>query len=302
MLFRCLGPNLVVHTPAKLNLFLEVFGKRQDGFHELETLMVSISLYDSLTFSASDTGRVELACSTVSGSTASDPAAHDLPLDDRNLIVRAAELLRNTTGTAKGVQIRLTKRIPIAGGLAGGSSDAAATLMGLNGFWKLGLSASELQELGSQLGSDIAFFLNSTPAAICRGRGELIESLAIPMNLHFVVAKPSSGLSTANVFKHCRPADQPRSIGPLVQALQHGELRKVGDCLHNRLQQPAESLSIDVKSLNSKFSELPLAGHLMSGSGTCCFGVCGDARIARRIARQLRARQVPSVFAAQPRL
>ena len=298
MLFRLLGPSLVVHTPAKLNLFLEVLGKRDDGFHELETLMVSVGLYDTLTFTEINAD-IQLTCSD---SITTDPDSDELPLDDQNLIVRAAKHLRNTTGTTKGVRISLTKRIPVAAGLAGGSSDAASTLVALNRLWQLGLSITDLHALGAELGSDINFFMNPTPAAICRGRGEIIEPLSIPLNLHFVVARPSSGLSTVEVFQHCQPAAKPRSIDPLVSALRQGEMGSVGGSLFNRLQEPAESLSGDVRTLNSALRQLPLEGHLMSGSGTSCFGVCSNRRTANRLARQLHAQHIPYVFAVQLQL
>ena len=156
MRFRQVGPSLVVHTPAKLNLFLELLGKREDGYHELETLMVAVDLFDTLTFTEEDSNEIRLRCSGLgAGKQGSVPGVRSggspsecgrggegIPLGSDNLVVKAAQLLREHAGVERGVRIALVKRIPSAAGLAGGSSDAAATLMALNRFWKLGLGFS----------------------------------------------------------------------------------------------------------------------------------------------------------------
>ena len=164
----CRGPSLAVHTPAKLNLSLEVLGRRPDGYHELETVMVSIGLYDTLLFTEDRAHETRLRCHSV---VTQSRHRSELSSGPDNLIVQAAELLRQTTGCDRGVTIDLWKRIPMQAGLGGGSSDAAATLVGLNRFWQLGLSSSELHDLASQLGSDVNFFLDSPIAANARGVG-----------------------------------------------------------------------------------------------------------------------------------
>ncbi len=224
MRFRQVGPSLVVHTPAKLNLFLEILGKREDGYHELETLMVTVDILDTLIFTEENSTEIRLRCSG-SGVRREGPsptagpidrvrtsAEDGIPAGTDNLVVKAAQLLREHAGVEAGVRIALVKRIPAAAGLAGGSSDAAATLMALNRFWKLKLGTLELQRLASQLGSDVAFFVDGTSAAVCYGRGEIIEPLRVPLGLHFVIARPRTGLSTALVFKHCRVPEQKHSV------------------------------------------------------------------------------------------
>jgi 4-diphosphocytidyl-2-C-methyl-D-erythritol kinase len=314
MLLRQQGRTLVVHTPAKLNLFLEVLGKRPDGYHELETLMMTVGHYDTLRFSEemfstqsssladslndsrdANTSSIALTCRWA-GPTDCSPGP--LPTGADNLVVRAAELLREFSGVRRGVHIELIKRIPLAAGLAGGSSDCAATLVGLNRFWDLGLSDQQMLGLGARLGSDVAFFLKKTPAAICRGRGELIEPLARPMRLHFVISKPASGLSTAAVFRQCRAAAQPRSALPLVEALCSGRLRLAADRLHNALQQPAEELNSDVIRLRRLFDRLPFVGHQMSGSGTSYFGICTQREQAAALAAHVRSTGCDHVFVA----
>jgi len=310
MLFQRQNRTLTVWAPAKLNLFLEVHGKRPDGYHELETLMVTLDHYDTLRFaetSAASTRMilrpVEVSCSSSSTSTtpAHESQAATLPAGSDNLIVRAAELLRQETGYTGGVEIELFKRIPMAAGLAGGSSDAAATLMGLNQFWNLQLSLSQLSQLAARLGSDVPFFLEASAAAICRGRGEQVEPCSLPLRMHFVVVKPPTGLSTPQVFRQCRPADQPRSVQPLVAALRQGHLSKAGRLLHNGLQAAAETLNTDVQRVKAAFRGLSVLGHMMSGSGTSYFGLCASRRHALQVSSRLKAARLGHVFVAQSR-
>ncbi len=317
MRFRQVGPSLVVHTPAKLNLFLEILGKREDGYHELETLMVTVNLLDTLIFTEEHSTEIRLRCSgrgvrtEAPAPTRVDPSSTTLsssvaaeatvPAGAENLVVKAAQLLREHAGVEAGVHITLVKRIPAAAGLAGGSSDAAATLMALNRFWKLKLGKPELQRLASQLGSDVAFFVDGTSAAVCHGRGEIIEPLRVPMGLHFVIARPWTGLSTALVYKHCRVPAQIHKVANVADALCAGRIDRVGRFLHNALEEPALELNPEVKELKSRFSKLPLLGRLMSGSGTACFGLCHSRRHARALASRLRAARVGHVWVAETR-
>jgi 4-diphosphocytidyl-2-C-methyl-D-erythritol kinase len=150
---------VVVWAPAKVNLYLEVLAKRANGYHEIATLMVAVSLYDTLEFKEETSGEIQFDCDHPELAAAPD-----------NLIQRAAQLLRQRTGCRSGARVRLAKRIPIAAGLAGGSTDPAAGLAGLNELWRLGLRPSELALLGAELGSDVAFFF-ATSAAWCTGPG-----------------------------------------------------------------------------------------------------------------------------------
>src|SRR5262245_47408599 len=165
MLIHRSGDAVLVRAPAKVNLFLEVLGKRADGYHDLESLMVAVSLYDSLEFRPAPNGNVRLWCNQPTLSSGPD-----------NLVCRAADLLTRHVGYEGGASIHLWKRIPLTAGLAGGSTDAAATLVGLNRLWGLGLKWTDLARLGAELGSDVPFFF-STPAAWCEGRGEIVTPL-----------------------------------------------------------------------------------------------------------------------------
>lgn len=287
-----------VSTPAKLNLFLEVAAKRPDGYHELDTLMVTVSLFDTLRFTLAKPGELCLR-NLWSSPAARRSGAAQLPAGPENLVLKAAALLARETRCSTGARIELLKRIPLAAGLAGGSSDAAAALIGLNHLWQLGLSLRELRQLGARLGSDVPFFLAGTTAAVCRGRGELVEPIRLSSTLHFVIVKPPGGLSTAQVFQNCQPAQTPKSSIGLVQSLQQGHLGRAGSGLMNRLGAPAELLCGDVARLRGRFERLPMHGHLMSGSGTSYYGLCRNRHHAQQLAGRLRATSSDQVFAVQ---
>jgi len=315
MLYRVSTSHVTVFAPAKLNLFLKVLEKRADGYHELETLMVSVGLYDTLLLSeksgddpAETPGsNLHLRCydgGSQCGNSLERPSERPRELPSAgpdNLILRAAQLLREYSGARRGAHIELIKRIPLAAGLAGGSSDAAATLWGLNRLWNLGLSMNELMALGARLGSDIPFFLCSTSAAICRGRGEVVEPLPLRARFWFVIARPQSGLSTADVYRHCRPSTISWSAPEFAAHLAVGRLQAAAGLFHNALQDPAERLNPDVTRLKTAFARQPFAGHMMSGSGTSYFGMCRSRRQAVQLAARLKATRLGDVFVVSNR-
>ncbi len=291
--------ELVVQAPAKLNLFFEVLAKRNDGYHEIETLMCPVGLYDTLYFAEGPRGQLQLRCQIVRSS--SGPTGHSaevLPAGRGNLVLRAVELLRQQAGVHSGATLRLVKRIPLAAGLGGGSSDAAAALVAANEAWGLGRSPDQLARISAELGSDVPFFLAGGPA-VCRGRGERVEPVPTVAALHFVVVYPPEGLSTVAVYGACRPAGQPRMLGPLLEALHRGDITQTGRLLFNRLQPAAEELSPWIARLRRQLARQDCLGHGMSGSGSSYFGLCRHARHARRVARRLQANGVGSVFAVR---
>ncbi len=276
MLMQSLADAVVVRAPAKVNLYLEVLAKRPDGYHDIATLMVAVGLYDRLEFKEEPSGTVTLSCD--------DPA---LSVGPDNLIMRAAELLKQRTGCQRGARIELTKRIPMAAGLAGGSSDAAATLAGLNQLWQLGLDRTELEKLGAELGSDVAFFF-ATPAAWCTGRGEIVTPVPMARRLDLVVVSPALGLSTPAVYRGVTVPTAPVSGDAMLRAAATGDLEDMGRLLHNRLQEPAERLRPELAALRHRLAELKPLGSLLSGSGSSLFALCRDRRDALRIVRTLR--------------
>ena len=300
------GFFLELQTPAKLNFFLEVLDRRPDGYHEIETLMTAVTIYDSLFFAANQEGRIELSCEWATGLAARTTRKRaagdavvfdDLPLGDANLVVRALERLRTRTGVQPGATVRLIKRIPVAAGLGGASSDAAAALVAANDVWRLGWSPAQLAEFAAELGSDIPFFLGGG-AAVCRGRGEKMESVAGLPRFDVVVVRPPAGLSTPDVYRRCQPATEPVRLEPLLRAARGGNIAEFGRLLHNRLQPAAEQLSPWIERLRREFGRLDFLGHQMSGSGSSYFGICRNARHARRLAGQLRQADLGIVYSA----
>jgi len=262
----------VFWAPAKVNLFLEVLARRSDGYHDVATLMVAVGLYDRLEFREDRSGKVTLHCDWPGLSTGPE-----------NLVTRAADLLRRRTCCQSGAEIRLEKRIPLAAGLAGGSSDAAATLAALNQIWALGLSRTDLMALGAELGSDVAFFLAAS-AAWCTGRGEQVIPLRLGKSMTFLLVCPPEGLSTAQVYGGVTVPERPLTGEKIRQAAEAGNVEEVGRQLHNRLQEAAESLQPAIAGYRSRLQQLRPAGCLMSGSGSTVFALCHDFADAERIA------------------
>jgi 4-diphosphocytidyl-2-C-methyl-D-erythritol kinase len=269
--------EIVIGAPAKVNLFLELLGKRPDGFHELATLMVGLSFRDTLAFSDSPGGDVSLTCNRP-----------DLPVGPDNLIVKAARLLQVKTGIQRGVRIRLAKRIPMAAGLAGGSADAAATLLGLNRLWNAGLSSHEFAALAAELGSDVSFFL-ALPAAWCTGRGEIVEPLVTRRAFDLVLILPTFGCDTASVYRHATLPSQPVSGRAIRAAFAAGDVDALSRELHNRLEPAAEIVAPQIRTLREAALSVAPLGCRMSGSGSTLFALARDRAEALGLANSLQA-------------
>ena len=276
MLSAATAAGVEIRAPAKVNLFLEVLGKRPDGYHEIATLMAAVSLYDVLEFRDDASGQVHLTCN--------DPALDTGP---SNLVCKSAAVLRRHTGTTLGAAVHLTKRIPMAAGLAGGSSDAAATLAGLNQLWRLGLTNGELAVLAAEIGSDVAFFFH-TPLAWATGRGEVVTAQPLGRPLDLLIVAPGVGLSTADVYRQVTPPATPQSGAAIRAAAAAGDVEAIGRALHNRLQAPAEQLCPTVAAWQQRLAGLGAAGAMMSGSGSSLFALCRDRHEAVRLAREVR--------------
>lgn len=306
MYVRRLANSVEVQAPAKLNLFLEVLGKRGDGYHEIETLIVELGLFDTLTFTPADNREIRLRCRWAGGLIAAEEAAKrssaetdaiygEIPEGPQNLVWRAIELLRSEAGIVRGATIELVKRIPAAAGLGGGSSDAAAALVAANIAWELQLPDERLVELAAMIGSDVPFFL-SQGAAVCRGRGERMEKI-IARRLHAVFVRPPVGIATADVYEGCPIADRREEIGPIQAALVQGDPATIAVGLRNRLEPVASGLTPWIQELKRRFDSEDVLGHRMSGSGSSYFGICRSARSARRVRARLSAGRCGAVFA-----
>jgi len=264
-----------VVAPAKVNLFLAVEGRRPDGWHAVETVYQAIDLADKIEFRPRPSG-IHLVSDW-----------EGLPTGEGNLCWQAAALLQEKSGTERGVEIRLHKRIPPGAGLGGGSSDAAATLKALNRLWGLGLSAEELQKCAASLGADVAFFLQGG-TALGRSRGEAVSSLPTPQ-LWFVLAWPRMGLSTAAVYQEWdeQPCRESGSLREMLEALESKDTGKIASCMRNDLERAAARLCPVCADLKKELLEEGCPGALVCGSGSAVFGIARDSQQARETAVSL---------------
>ncbi len=254
----------VLPAPAKLNLFLHVTGRRADGYHELESVFVPITLADTVALTSREDGQIRLI----------DPPEG---LTEKNdLACRAARALQRATGTTLGVDIHLKKVIPQGGGLGGGSSDAATTLLGLNRLWSLGQARDQLRAVGEKLGADVPFFIFGQPA-FASGVGERLLAVSLPLN-QYVVAFPGICVATADVFAETGLTRNTPRAERKVFAENFG---------HNDLQPVAERLQPQISSLCGAFIRAGAAPR-MSGSGACVFAPTSGAIAAQALVAQLR--------------
>jgi len=242
-------------APAKVNLSLRVLRRREDGFHEIESLMCPVSIFDTLDISHREEGGLEFVCDDAS-----------LPTGDDNLVVRAVKLFCTSRGIEPRLRIALTKRIPHGAGLGGGSSDAATTLLGLDRLFETHLSREALSAMAADLGSDIPFFVYQS-AAIIRGRGEHVEPVNFPHKLPLLLIKPPFGVPTPWAYKRWRDSQEIPGVRYDAQELEWGTLV-------NDLERPVFEKYILLADLKTWLAGQPeVAGALMSGSGATVFAV-----------------------------
>lgn len=290
-----------VYARAKINLTLDVLGRRTDGYHQVETVMQSIGLHDCLEFTPREAG-ITL---TVAGAGAGE----EVPAGTDNLVYQAALLMREQAARPGGVKIYLTKNIPTAAGLGGGSADAAAALTALNEIWGVGLSLRELLLLGEKLGSDVPFCLLGG-TALAAGRGERLTPLPPCPTMGLVLVKPSFGVSTAAVYRAYDEAlgatgsaagsgaagarragggagagagEKPGTVG-MVKALRAGDVDGIVQNLANGLQTAAISMHPEIAAVKTRLLTAGALGVLMSGSGSTVFGITAGRSEAQALA------------------
>ncbi len=284
------GDSVTVNCPAKVNLFLETHGLRPDGFHEIETVMQAITLYDDLLLSPSMGRGIEFRCS--------DPR---LPGGPENLAYRAAELIDREIGLPKGVFIALEKQIPAGAGLGGGSSDAAGVLCGLNELFGLGLSRVELSGLAAELGSDIAFFVYGGTAH-CTGRGEKVAPVETDLTMHYVVYCPRSRVSTAEAYQNLSRlglTSGEHSATFILDCFAQGDFAAVCENVFNRLDEAAVSLAPEVGEAKRFLARVASQAAFVSGSGAAVYVLLDSAGRAAEVAERMRAEGAVGVFLAQ---
>lgn len=260
---------------AKVNLTLDVLYKRPDNYHEVEMIMQSVELADILHIEESETTKV----------LCNHPF---VPNDANNLVYKAIEAIREYKSINKNVKITIEKNIPVAAGLGGGSSDCAATLKGLNYFWKLGLSLDTLEKIGIKLGADVPFFIRGG-TKLAKGIGEKLSPLPSPPPLWIVLAKPNIGVSTKDVYGNLdllkitkRPNTQ-----SMIKAIKERDIRGICNNLCNVLETVTLKKYTTVQALKSRMTQLGACGVLMSGSGPTVFGICSSYERAVKIAKSL---------------
>ena len=275
MMIRSCKHWLLFAAPAKLNLFLELIKKRDDGFHELETVMCKLAMCDYLAFSAVDSDEITIEVKT-------DPRLGNcrIPTDQNNLVVKALSTMRTLADKSVGARIKLYKNIPVEAGLGGASANAAAALMAGNLIWELGWPRTKLMQIAEQIGSDVAFFLGGTFARCC-GKGEQVHNLNYPCRLNIVIAKPPHGFSTKSIYARCRVPGEPIESDTILSGLQSGRAPEIGRGLFNRLEEFAETEHGDIPRLRAEFAKTNSVGHQLTGSGSCYFGIYNNAKAMR---------------------
>jgi 4-diphosphocytidyl-2-C-methyl-D-erythritol kinase len=268
------GRRLLISAAAKVNLALEILGRRGDGYHEIATVMQAVDLSDRLELEDADTLELRTASS-------------DVPTDEANLALRAARVLREAARVDRGVRITLDKRIPVAAGLGGGSTDAAAVLVGLNRLWGLRWPRARLDEVAVGLGMDVPYFLRGG-AALATGRGEKVEPVE-GAALALVLVNPRVPLSTAAMYGRVTAAmysDGARTRA-LVAELRTRRASRVATALHNTLEGPARGVLPHVSQMEAALQAAGALGSVMSGSGPTVFGVARSFDHARQIRGRL---------------
>jgi 4-diphosphocytidyl-2-C-methyl-D-erythritol kinase len=274
-------PPVTVRVPAKVNLHLAVGPVRDDGYHDLVTVFHAVSLFDELSVTATDSPGIEVHGEGMT----------EVPADETNLAWRAVQLVAERAGRDPDVRVVLRKGIPVAGGMAGGSADAAGALVGLSALWKLDLTRDELSGMAAELGSDVTFALHGG-TAVGTGRGERIVPVLSRRPQHWVIALHRGGLPTPQVFRELdrlrgTAEPEPRPVEPVLEAVAGGDPRQLALCLGNDLQAAAVSMIPDLRrTLRAGVAAGALAG-VVSGSGPTCAFLCADAHAALDVATEL---------------
>jgi 4-diphosphocytidyl-2-C-methyl-D-erythritol kinase len=272
---------LVLLSPAKLNLYLKVVCKRPDGFHELKTIFERIDLADEIRLSREPGGKIKITCNHP-----------QVPRGPKNLVYKVAQLLRQDFGVKEGVRIDILKRIPVAAGLAGGSSNAATVLSGLNKLWSLGLDKNSLVDYARKVGSDVAFFLHDCSWALGTGRGDVIKRLEIPHKLWHVLVVPKVRMLTPKVYgaMNLKLTKLGDDVNILTRCLGKNDVSRVGSLLFNDLEQPIAHLKPNLLKIKEKLSSFDVAGVAFSGSGPSVFAVVESKKKAQEIYSVLKRR------------
>lgn len=254
--------KLVKKAYGKINLGLDVLRRRPDGYHDVKMIMQMVDIYDTLTFEKRQDDRIVLSANK-----------EEIPCDDSNLIYKAAKLLFDYKGVSYGVNIHLEKRIPVAAGMAGGSTDAAAAFTGLNELFELGVSQKELLELGVKVGADVPYCILGG-CALSEGIGEVLTPLPNPPYCELVIAKPDINVSTKYVYENLNLSELKRhpDIDGMRTAIEEGDLKGITDRLENVLESVTVKKYGIIQEIKDEMISLGATNAIMSGSGPTVFG------------------------------
>ena len=269
--------KLLVKAPAKINLSLDVLHKRPDGYHEVEMIMTTIDLADRIELALLDSDVIKIISLN-----------RFVPDDQRNLAYQAAIILKEKFNVKKGVEIKIEKNIPVAAGLAGGSSDAAAVLRGLNKLWDLGLTLDELAVIGAEIGSDVSFCVYGG-TALATGRGEIIKELPAPPVCWVILAKPFIGVSTADIYKRLdvETIEHPNTE-KMIESISSKDYDLMCENVGNVLENVTLSLYPEVAQIKEQICKFGADAVLMSGSGPTVFGLIQHDSRRNRVYNGLR--------------
>ncbi len=270
--FENINDGLLVRAPAKINLSLLIAGKRPDGFHEIETVMAKVTFYDEILIEPGPKAGIEILCK----------GPHWAPAGEENLVYQAAKLLLNSCRLQADIKITLTKNIPAGSGLGSASSDAAATLIGLNKYLDLGLSENRLAELAVQLGSDIPFFLDG-PLALCSGKGEKIKKIHKKFNFLALLILPNVSVSTKKAYDNYRhdPALYEKLSTQINSYIQKNRIDLTAKLCANMLLKSCFSLVENLAELKAKVESFGIRPICLSGSGAAMFNIMGNGDLEK---------------------
>lgn len=266
---------------AKINLGLDVVGRLENGYHQVRMIMQTVGIYDELTLERTASG---IIVTTDCG---------ELPTDENNLVYKAAKLMKEHYGISQGLRIHLKKKIPIAAGMAGGSTDAAAAMKGINRLFDLGCTLEELVELGVAIGADVPYCVMGG-TALAEGIGEKLTALVPAPDCYVLVAKPDINVSTKYVYEHLDAAGIKKhpDIDGMAAAIEAGSLQGILDRMENVLESVTVKAYPVIHTLKNRMKELGAVNSLMSGSGPTVFGIFIEKETAQRAYDQIRSEQL----------
>jgi 4-diphosphocytidyl-2-C-methyl-D-erythritol kinase len=267
---------ITLYAPAKLNLYLDVLDRRNDGYHDIVTILQTININDIIQLEEANEITIK-------------SSGFDVPEDNSNLACKAAYILQRYIGEKKGVKIYLQKYIPVGAGLGGGSSDAAYILMGLNKLWQANLDDDTLSQLGKELGADVPFFITGG-TCLAKGIGTEIVKLAELRDVWFVVVYPSIRISTSWVYKNLKfkLTNRSKSVKIILTGIKNNDVTKIAEGLYNRLEEVTLEYYPEIRLIKDRLQNAGCIGTLMTGSGSCVFGIAKDKDEAYNIYEKLK--------------